>query len=423
MCHIFKHWWQLQSKVWNFLKFSAQSKAVNERDSDGFATGLSAPDFAPQFGFKNPLILVPDTEDNDNKKNFITTFSMDGLKVSNVSWYQPQNNVPIIMSISTAFTGTVNIINSQFTDIDRYTGTSAIFLFGSYATINFENATFTNMNINAHAITPNYDYVSGAGLFYITHLTENSNANNINWVMKNVTIDNLKGVDGGAIFIDIESGVANTQYGELTFDTLVIRNSEGKESGLFLVQDGDFYIKMVGSTFESNNGIEAEADLNAKRWTDLEINSTSFLYSTTQDKNTNHGTSITIAQDQPFVFETKLNSVTLQCSSTAFDSATYISSLSSAVSGSGMDSTAPIYLGPGQLVTSSSTFKNCFTSINGGVISGLANTVSKIHMISFRFIQIQVQHFKKMLQELEEQFQYSLRQLALLAQHFIGTML
>jgi hypothetical protein len=301
---------------------------------------------------------------------------MNSLTISNFTAYSPATTDAAIVLFDTE-TYALTLTNLQVINFDSYTQDLYPIGFMCYASPNIQNATFTNINVNSFNLdNTTYDYVPRNGGFYMQQQASGTvSGSPFTYSFTNITFTNLYGREGGAYYISAKSTVTTYESITISLTNINVLNSFAIEAGLVYIVSGEYNIEIIDSTFQSNTGLTAEADLRILECSSIVVNNTNFYYSVSNEKNPKSGGQmIALIMDARLRFSVKFNSVTVQCSNTAYDETTYKSYLTTA--STSLSSSPPIYLGPGKLITTSCSFSQCVYSQYGGVIYGGSFSVS-----------------------------------------------
>lgn len=189
-----------------------------------------------------------------------------------------------------------------------------------------------------------------------------STAHNYNF--QNIQMTGIHAKSGGAFYLAAAVADSNQYHTtNIALNTVTIKDSFSFQEGMFYAKGGLFTVTITGATFESNTGTNAEADMRIENSGTFQVSSSTFTKFSSSGLNA--GQSITIGMAAPFTYVPTFSTITFKCSTTAFVAATYEGFLST--SGQ-LTKKAPIRINSGKVATSLSTFSNCFSSSEGGVI-------------------------------------------------------
>ena len=299
-------------------------KLPTERDSSGTSlTTVTSPSYVIDYAFKNRLVRFgyPSASSTTNFQNYFDTVTIDSAKLSNITQYCPAQQIPVFLDLYDDCTA-VTLTNFDFKDIDLVYGSEAMIKVRNYGSLNIQNGTVSNLNVNAFCYDSSaYTYVGRNGGVFSFYSVASSSGSALTYMMTNVTFNNLYGYEGAAIYFKTATGVATARDNYITLSTWTFSNSHSYNSGLVYLYSGLQFVTITGSTFTSNVGVSWEADLYIVTSGSLEITLTTFtLFSAT---NSPRGTSISFGMSSPFSFQAVLTSLTFKCSSNTFVAATY----------------------------------------------------------------------------------------------------
>ena len=297
-----------------------------ERDSSGTSlTTVSSPSYVIDYAFKNRLVRFgypsASASSTTNFQNYFDTVTIDSSKLSNITQYCPAQQIPIFLDLYDDCTA-VTLTNFDFKDIDLVYGSEAMVKVRNYGSLNIQNGTVSNLNVNAFGYdSSTYTYVGRNGGVFSFYSVASSSGSALTYTITNVTFNNLYGYEGAAIYFKTATGVVTARDNYITLSTWTFSNSHSYKSGLVYLHSGLQFVTITGSTFTSNVGVTWEADLYIVTSGSLEITSTMFtLFSA---PNSPRGTSISFGMSSPFIFQVVLSSLTFKCSSDTFVTATY----------------------------------------------------------------------------------------------------
>ena len=258
-----------------------------------------------------------------------------------------------------------------------------MFRFRTYASLTISDGQVSNINANAYALsTSDYHYVgSNGGVFVFNSISSNATYSSVNYSVNNVKFDAIYGDTGGAFYFGTESGIKTSQSISITLNNIFLNNSFSYTYGIVWLESGTQNVKIQNSYFDSNTGVNGEADLRVIKTGSLSISSTLFTLFGSSYSATN-GQSITLTMSTPFAFSILFNNVSIQWIATPYDLDTYYSYLNDP--DTSFTKSAPIVLYPGSLSISNSSFKDWVNSIHGGLIYSNLNSVLHIDSSDLR---------------------------------------
>ena len=169
------------------------------------------------------------------------------------------------------------ISNFAIENVDLVLGSTGMFRIRIYAEVAISDGTVKYLNTNTFSLSSSdYKYVgSNGGIFTFYQTSVNSSHSTVTYTIRNAVFDVLYGDKGTTFYFGTNSGVKNTHTTLITLNNILIRNS--------------FYIHIAcliririsrcnnqNSEFNSNTGVNGEADLRVIKTKSLEIDSTLF---------------------------------------------------------------------------------------------------------------------------------------------------
>ena len=359
------------TKIQEILGTTAYANVVyklpTERDSSGSSsTTVSSPSYVIDYAFKNKLIKFgyPTAPSSSDFQNYFDTLTIDLSKLSNITHYCPGQSLPIFLELNDDWTD-VTITNFDIKDVDLVYGREAIFKISNYGTLTIQNGTVDSLNVNSYNYdTSGYTYVgNNGGVFSFYSVSKNSKSDFM-YTVTNVTFTKLYGNEGAAIYFRVNNVVTTAHPNYITLSTLTLTSSYSYKSGLVYLASGLQFVSITGSTFTSNTGVTGEADLYVVTSGSLTVSSTTF--SLFASSSSGRGSSISFAMSTPFSFQATFSSITIKWSSDSFVAATFKNYADNPTTY--LTKNSPMLLSKGSLKTTSTTFSNCATSKNGGIL-------------------------------------------------------
>lgn len=339
-----------------------------QRDNTGTPeSAATSPDYNIDYGFKSPLIkfFYYDTTSILEYNNYVS-LTIAGLTLNNITYYHPSDTIPPVMLLQD------DISSFSMTDlnIDGFELPKAgmgMFHFKTYGDITVQGGTIQNVNeVTFNYDTSEYAYVPASGsVFELNSLLDNTDYDASTSSFSDLTFDTIHAKCGGSIKMGVESDATTSFDSTVLISNITFQNSISIDCGHILSDGNNHDITISNCTFQDNHGINAEADLDYASSYALTVSDTIFQRFTSTVDNI-YAQSISIYQRYPFANEVIFDSVTVKCSDTAFDADTYEELASDE---NNFELASPITMGPGNLKTISSTFSNCFSAKNGGVIN------------------------------------------------------
>ena len=340
-----------------------------ERNVQGSPNTLaSSPNYYIDYSFKNWLIrlAVPSsTTTNTDFQNYFDVFSIDKLTIKNITQYDPSASTALFSQFSDDWTD-LTLSNFDIKSVNMIQAKTSMFVIQNYGTLTIINGAISNINQNAYSLkTSDYSYVGSNGvMFTLNSVQQNANYLSFTSSISNVTFDTIYSREGGAFYFGSNLNTQNAQSNTITMNLITIKNSFAYSNGLMFFASGSQFVTISNSNFQSNKGVEGEADIMFQKAGSLSISASFSLFSSS---SVDSGQSITFDFDDSVNFNVKLSSVTIKWSNEVFDSTKYVGYLSSYPTNSIIRS--PITILSGKIESSNWVFSNCFaTNTNGGII-------------------------------------------------------